>query len=36
MVGGSGLYVKGVVEGFDHLPADLEIESLNNSLKPKV
>ena len=25
MVGGSGLYVKGVIEGFDNLPADLNL-----------
>lgn len=31
MVGGSGLYVKGVVEGFDHLPADLEIRKTLNA-----
>ena len=34
MVGGSGLYVKGVIEGFDNLPADLEIRTqLNEWLK---
>ena len=34
MVGGSGLYVKGVIEGFDNLPADLEIRTqLNERLK---
>ena len=31
MVGGSGLYVKGVVEGFDHLPAELEIRKTLNA-----
>lgn len=31
MVGGSGLYVKGVVEGFDNLPADLELRKKLNS-----
>ncbi len=31
MVGGSGLYVKGVVEGFDNLPADHEIRKTLNS-----
>ena len=30
MVGGSGLYVKGVVEGFDNLPADLELRKKLN------
>ena len=31
MVGGSGLYVKGVVEGFDKLPSDLEIRKTLNA-----
>ena len=31
MVGGSGLYVKGVVEGFDNLPADLELRKKLNA-----
>ena len=31
LVGGSGLYVKGVVEGFDNLPADLELRKELNS-----
>ena len=31
MVGGSGLYVKGVVEGFDNLHADLELRKKLNS-----
>ena len=30
MVGGSGLYVKGVVEGFDNLPANLELRKKLN------
>ena len=31
LVGGSGLYVKGVVKGFDNLPADLELRKELNS-----
>ncbi len=31
MVGGSGLYVRGVVEGFDNLPADLELRKKLNA-----
>lgn len=31
MVGGSGLYVKGVIEGFDNLPADLMIRKKLNA-----
>lgn len=31
LVGGSGLYVKGVVEGFDNLPSDLELRKKLNA-----
>ena len=31
LVGGSGLYVKGVVEGFDNLPSDLELRNKLNA-----
>ena len=31
LVGGSGLYVKGVIKGFDFLPADLELREKLNS-----
>tara|TARA_B100001564_G_scaffold359335_1_gene380693 strand:+ start:1414 stop:2319 length:906 start_codon:yes stop_codon:yes gene_type:complete len=36
LVGGSGLYVKGVVEGFDNLPSDLKLrKELNSRLENK-
>ena len=31
LVGGSGLYIKGVIEGFDNLPANLEIRKKLNA-----
>ena len=35
LVSGSGLYVKGVVKGFDNLPADLELRKELNSSHEK-
>ncbi|HHZ82027.1 MAG TPA: tRNA (adenosine(37)-N6)-dimethylallyltransferase MiaA, partial [Flavobacteriales bacterium] len=30
IVGGSGLYVKGVIDGFDNLPSDVEVRKVLN------